>query len=60
MPILKHQMRISTNKVSPVMRLKSEKKIGKLKEPKKQSAMKLSHIPRRINRAMHEGDNPSF
>jgi hypothetical protein len=60
LPILMHQMPISTTQVSGRKSWKSEKQKKKnvktVKEPsdENQSAMKLSQ------RAMPEGDNPSF
>jgi hypothetical protein len=63
-PILMHQMRISTNQASSVVlrpkKLKSEKNVKTVKEPKQQI---LCHeIGPNLSKdiAMHEGDNPSF
>jgi hypothetical protein len=58
-PILMHQMRISTNKVSSVMLRPKEFDIGKkewknCESRKNPSAMKLSQIRRRIELSMRE------
>jgi hypothetical protein len=57
-------MRISTNQVSSVVlrpnKLKSEKIVKTVKEPKKQIlCQEIAPNPSK-DRAMHEGDNPSF
>jgi hypothetical protein len=59
-PILMHQMRISTNQVSSVMlrskKLEIRKNVKIMKDPikTKQSSMKLSQIRRRIELCMRE------
>jgi hypothetical protein len=74
-PILMHQMRISTNQVSSVtLRPKKTgnpgekivKTVYKKKKPGKKTKQKTNTVPYEIepnpskDRAMHEGDNPSF
>ena len=58
-----HQMRISTNQVSSVVlrpkKLKSEK-LQIVKEPKKQILCHEIEPNPSKDRAMHEGDDPSF
>jgi hypothetical protein len=62
-----HQMRISTTQVSIVMlrskKLETRKKknVWKLKEPSDENQTECHEIePNPSDRAMHEGDNPSF
>jgi hypothetical protein len=59
-----HQMRISANKVSSVMlrpkKLEIRKKnVKTVKEPRKPKCHEIEPNPSK-DRAMHEGDNPSF
>jgi hypothetical protein len=62
-PILMHQMRISTNQVSSVVlrpkKLEIRKIVKTIKEPKKQKQILCHEIePNPLkDRAMHEGDN---
>ena len=62
-----HQMRISTNEVSSVVLgskklevRKKKKKREKCKEPKRQILCPEIEPNPSKDRAMHEGDNPSF
>jgi hypothetical protein len=61
-----HQMRISTTEVSSVMlrseKLEIRKKMWKLKEPLDENQTKCHEIEPKPSkdRAMQEGDNPSF
>jgi hypothetical protein len=59
-----HQMRISTNQVSSVVlrpkKLEIQKIVKTIKEPKKQILCDEIEPNPSKDRAMHEGDNPSF
>jgi hypothetical protein len=63
-PILMHQIRISTYQVSSVVsrlkKLEIRKIVKTVKEPKKQMLHHEIEPNPSKDRAMHEGDNPSF
>jgi hypothetical protein len=64
-PILMHQMRMSTNQVSSVVlrpkKVEIRKIVNAAKEPKKPNTVLWNIEPNLSkDRAMHEGDNPSF